>query len=100
MPEYLIKKSKKVFQLNINVKPSSKIQKIREDGEFLTIFLKSKPIQNRANKELLKLLKNKLKGEGINQIQITSGLKSSDKTIGFVFLEDKDIEIILQKLLM
>lgn len=99
MSEFLKKKSEKVFLLHVNVKPNSKIQEISSDGESLTISLKSKPIQNRANKELLKIFKSKLKGENLHQLQITSGLKSSNKILELVFLEDKDIEIILQKLL-
>jgi len=77
----------KVLTLRIQVKPNSKIQKIIDNKEFLTILLKSKPIQNRANRELIKLLKSKFKG-ALERIQITSGLKSSDKIIELVFLKD------------
>ena len=48
--------------------------------DFLTISLCSKPIQNKANKELLNLIKKKLKISS-SKIQIISGTKSSNKTI-------------------
>jgi len=99
MLEFLSKKSEKVFLVRLNVKPNSKVQKIAEDDEFLTIYLKSKPIQNKANKELLKLLKNRLKGLDLNKIQIISGLKSSNKTIELVFLGDQDENTLYQKII-
>ena len=54
---FIEKKSEITFLLHINVKPNSKKQKIIDNSECLTIFLRSKPIQNRANKELISLLK-------------------------------------------
>ena len=99
MSESLTKKSEKVFNLRVNVKPNSKLQKIIENDEFLTIYLKSKPIQNKANKELLKLLKNKLRGLSINNIKIISGFKSSNKVIEVEFLGDFDENVLYQKII-
>jgi len=98
MSKYISKKTEIAFLLRVNVKPNSKIQTIDEDDEFLTISLKSKPIQNRANKELLKLLKSKLKGLNIEEIRIISGLKSSTKRIELVFSKDIEDKIIIQRL--
>ena len=99
MSESLSKKSEKVFLLRVHVKPNSKMQRIIKDDEFLTISLKSKPIQNRANKELLKLLKLKLKRENLNKIQIISGLKSTNKTLELVFRDEIDEKILFQKII-
>ncbi len=77
---YFEKKSEKKYLIKLYIKPNSKNQKIVDDGEFLTIFLNSKPIQNKANKELINFLKKKLEISS-NKIQIISGLKSSNKII-------------------
>lgn len=90
---YLQKKSESEYLIKINVKPNSKTQKIVDDGEFLTIFINSKPIQNKANKELIHLIKKRLKISS-NQIHIISGLKSSEKIILINFsvnMEEKNI---------
>ncbi|KKN47043.1 hypothetical protein LCGC14_0666910 [marine sediment metagenome] len=90
---YLQKKSETEYLIKINVKPNSKTQKIVDDGEFLTIFINSKPIQNKANKELIHLIKKRLKISS-NQIHIISGLKSSEKIILINFsvnMEEKNI---------
>ncbi|MHA1273948.1 MAG: DUF167 domain-containing protein [Promethearchaeota archaeon] len=84
--------------LNIFVKPNSKKQKISYDGEFLLISLVSKAIQNKANKELIKLLKNKL-NISANQIRIISGLKKSNKKIKIDFLKNINKKDVLKKLL-
>ena len=90
---YLEKKSETNYLIKLNVKPNSKKQKIVDNGGFLTIYLHSKPIQNKANKELINLLKKKLSVSS-NQIQIISGLKSSNKIIQIIFSFDiKEREI-------
>ena len=83
---YLQKHSDLVFLLRVNVKPNSKNQNTVERNDFLSISLKSKPVHNKANKELINLIKKKLKISS-NQIQIISGLKTSDKVIKITFLE-------------
>ena len=48
------------FILRINVKPNSRKQKIlktSEQDDYLTVLLRSKPLQNKANIELLNLIK-------------------------------------------
>ena len=57
------------YLVHVNVKPNSKMQAIIENDEFLTISVKSKAIKNKANKELINLIKKKLEISP-NQIQI------------------------------
>ena len=85
--------------VHAKVKPNSKKQDVINNGEFLTILVRSKAIQNKANKELVDLLKRKLKISS-NQIQIISGLKSSNKLIQINFLDDVEEREIYNKLLL
>ncbi|MHA1148424.1 MAG: DUF167 domain-containing protein [Promethearchaeota archaeon] len=90
---YLQKISDDHYKIKVFVKPNSKIQSIACDQDFLTIHLKAKPIQNKANKELLNLLKKALKISS-NQINIVSGHKSSDKILEIYFGNDiKELDI-------
>ena len=91
--KFLKKQSDFEFLLKVNVKTNAKIQKITKSNDFLTISLNSKPLHNKANKELINLLKKKLKISS-NQIQIISGSKSKEKLIKISFLEkieDKEL---------
>ena len=87
------------YVVHAKVKPNSKKQDVINNGEFLTILVRSKAIQNKANKELVDLLKRKLKISS-NQIQIISGLKSSNKLIQINFLDDVEEREIYNKLLL
>ena len=95
---FLQKKSELEYIIQIKVKTNSKTQKIVDDGEFLTIFLNSKPVQNKANKELVHLIKKRLKISS-NQIHIISGLKSSGKVILIRFLKKLEENCIKNKLI-
>lgn len=86
------------FIIKLNVKTNCKTQKVIIYDDFLTILLKSKPIQNKANKELLNLLKMKLNVSS-NQIKIISGSKKPDKIIRLNFSENTEEREILGKLL-
>ena len=86
------------FFLRVNVKPNSKKQDILIDGDFLIIKIRSKALQNKANKELLNLLKTKLKLPS-NHIQLISGLKSTKKVFKLGFSTEIDEEAIIEKLL-
>lgn len=84
---FLKKKSENTYLIYLNVKPNSKYQKILEnyeDNEYLTVLVRSKATQNKANKELINLLKNKL-NISTNQIEMSSGIKSQRKIIRIVF---------------
>lgn len=95
--EFLEKPSKNTFILHLYVKPNSRKQEIIHDSELLTIFVRSKAIQNRANKELITLLKNKLKIPS-DHIQIISGLKSPRKMVRISNLEKMSKTELIKKL--
>ncbi len=95
---FLNKKSDLVFLLKVHVKTNSKIQKIVKNNDYLTISLNSKPVQNKANKELINLIKKKL-GISSNQIQIISGLKTTNKLIKITFLKKTEEEELIKQLI-
>lgn len=67
--------------LTVKVKPNSKQQKIEHqlDGS-LTVYLKSPPVDGKANKELIKLLSDRFDIPK-SQITIKSGLSSKNKLV-------------------
>ena len=88
------------FLLKINVKTNSKEKKVvynQNTDSWITIYLISKPIKNKANKELFRLLSKKL-NVSTNQIQIIAGLKNENKTIRITFNEDISKSKLLEKL--
>ena len=89
MTKYIEKKSNNSFLLHIKVKPNSRKQEIIKDEEQLIIRVRSKALQNKANKELLGLLRRKLKVPS-DHLKILTGLKSSNKIVEIVFNEDLD----------
>lgn len=69
------------MQKKVKVKPNSKLQKIEEQADgSLTIYLKSPPINGKANEELLKILAEKFDVPK-SYIRIKSGLSSRQKVI-------------------
>ncbi len=95
---FLERRSNDTFILNLNIKPNSIKQKFNDDGDYLTIYLRSKPVLNKANKELINLLKKKLK-ISTNQIHIISGSKSINKLIALTFFKEIDEKEILKRIL-
>ena len=85
------------FILRINVKPNSKMQDLIENDKFLTVYVRSKVIKNKANKELINLLKTKLEVAS-NQIKIVSGLKSTNKVVQLNFPEKQKNQLLINKL--
>jgi uncharacterized protein YggU (UPF0235/DUF167 family) len=85
------------YVVHVKVKPNSKKQVIIDNEEFLTILVRSKAMQNKANIELINLIKKRLEISS-NQIQIISGLKSSNKIIQINFLKDVEEQEIYDKL--
>ncbi len=86
--------------LKIRVKTNVKLQKISYNqltDSWISINLKSKPVKNKANKELIKLLSKKL-NIATNQIQIIAGPKNANKTIQIRFYEDISKPKIVEKL--
>jgi len=86
------------FLLHAYIKPNSKSQTIINDLNNITISLRSKPIKNKANKELINLIKKRLKLTS-DQIQIVSGLKSSKKIIKLMFKKKMSSQDIIAKLI-
>jgi uncharacterized protein YggU (UPF0235/DUF167 family) len=82
----------------VKVKPSSKKQDIIDNDEFLTILVRSKPTQNKANNEVIYLIKKKLEISS-NQIRIIYGLRSSNKIIQIDFLKGIEEREIHDKLI-
>ena len=72
---------KRLCKKKVKVKPNSKQQKIEEqpDGS-LTVYLKSPPVDGKANQELIKLLAEKFDLPK-SHIRIKSGLSSRQKLI-------------------
>lgn len=69
------------MKIRVNVKPNSKQQKIEESADgTLIIWLKSPPVDGKANQELIKVLAKKY-GVAKSQITIESGLTSKNKII-------------------
>ena len=97
MSPFIEKNTHDTYLLYVFVKPNSKTQTIVNDENKLIISLRSKPIQNKANRELINLLKKKLQ-LSTDQIELVSGSKGSDKIIRCNFLEDIDEASVIKRL--
>ncbi|MHA2048809.1 MAG: DUF167 domain-containing protein [Promethearchaeota archaeon] len=93
-----MKESDLTFLLYVKIKPNARIQKCSSDGDSLTISIRSKPIQNKANKELINLLKKKLEISA-NQITILSGKKNPKKILQLQFIERRETHEVINDLL-
>lgn len=83
-------------QIRVKVKPGSKVEKIFfDDQEILNIAIKERPIEGKANKEVIKKL-SKILSIAVRDIELKSGQKSKIKT--FVILNEITIEEINNKL--
>jgi uncharacterized protein (TIGR00251 family) len=98
MTNFLEKRTNNSFFLRVNVKPNSKKQDIFINGDFLTIQVRSKALQNKANKEVLNLLRKKLNVSS-NQLHIVLGSKNTNKTIQILFSTEIDEKEIIKRLL-
>ncbi|WP_026732186.1 DUF167 domain-containing protein [Fischerella sp. PCC 9605] len=69
------------MQKKVKVKPNSKVQKIEEvaDGSLI-VYLKSPPVDGKANEELIQVLAEKFDVPK-SRIRIKSGLSSRNKLI-------------------
>jgi uncharacterized protein (TIGR00251 family) len=86
------------YIIRLKVKPNSKYQSIINDKGNLKVFLKSKPVRNKANIELINLIKKNLH-LSLNQVVIVSGLKSDYKMIKISFFEKIEEQELLNRLL-
>lgn len=94
-------KSEFVCIISIRLKPNSNrqfIAKPSKNDEQILISIRSEARKNKANSELLNLVKKKLK-VSISQLQIISGTKNPNKRIKVTFSESHQKEEILNKLL-
>ncbi len=67
--------------LSVKVKPNSKKPRIEETGEgSLTVYLKSPPLEGKANEELLARLAERY-GVPKSRVRIKSGLSSKTKLV-------------------
>ena len=92
--EFLEFKENHICLLRIKVKTNSRKQGIyllSEADSQLVVNLKSEPVKNKANKELINLIRKRLDITS-TQINIVSGLKKSSKTLEIKFNERIDRE--------
>ncbi|RAM50463.1 DUF167 domain-containing protein [Mastigocladus laminosus UU774] len=69
------------MQIKVKVKPNSKFQKIEETSDgSLNIYLKSPPVDGKANEELIKVLSEKF-DVAKSRIRIKSGVSSRQKLV-------------------
>ncbi|MBF1991669.1 DUF167 domain-containing protein [Fischerella thermalis] len=69
------------MQIKVKVKPNSKMQKIEEAADrSLIVYLKSPPVDGKANEELIKVLSENFHVPQ-SRIIIKSGLSSRQKLI-------------------
>jgi len=95
--DFLEIKANNVYLLRVKVKTNSTQQEIMswtDTDAWLSIKLKSKPVNNKANKELINLIKKRI-NVNINQIHIISGVKNTNKVLEIKFSSNVDrIELI------
>ena len=88
--EFIEFKENYICLLRIRVKPDSRAQGIylpSKTDYWLVVNLKSKPVKNKANKELINLIRKRLDIPS-TQIKIISGLKKSSKILEIKLNED------------
>ena len=88
---------KYTFKLHIDVKTNSKRQEIINVENYLIVHVRAKPIKNKANNELIFLLKDRLKIAS-NQIEIISGRKSKNKVVQITFQEEEGNQLLIDRL--
>ena len=83
-----------IIKLDIYVHPLSNTQKIIFTDDKLHIHINEAPEKNKANKAVLKVLKNTFN----TQIAITKGLSNRHKQVAITGKDAKDIKDILNSL--
>ncbi|MFX1390884.1 MAG: DUF167 domain-containing protein [Promethearchaeota archaeon] len=86
------------YIIRLKIKPNSKFQSVINDNGNLKVSLKSKPVRNKANIELINLIRKNLH-VSLNQVEIVSGLKSEYKMIKINFFEKLEEQELLNRLL-
>jgi uncharacterized protein (TIGR00251 family) len=93
-------KEENTYLLRVIIKANSIKQEIlpcSEEDSWLSIKLKSKPVKNKANKELINLMKHRMNISS-NQVRIVSGLKKTNKILEIKFNENIEIQELVKKL--
>jgi uncharacterized protein YggU (UPF0235/DUF167 family) len=91
------KKNEYEFLLYLSVKPNSREQSIELSDDSIIVHVQSKPVQNRANKEIINILRKKLR-ISTDQIKFLSGLTKNDKIINLIFREKMSEQEVIKKL--
>ena len=82
------------MNLEVHVIPGARKQEIRREGSLLKVRLLSRPIEGRANEELIALLANKL-GLKKREIAIMMGEKDRRKVVSLP-LTDEQVRALLE----
>lgn len=96
MIDEIIKKTEKGILIDIEVTTNAKkneIGKINEWRKRLEVRIKEHPIEGKANKAILKFLKEIFKTD----VEISSGTTSSQKTVLILCATKEDVVNILKK---
>lgn len=65
------------MKISVFVKTNAKENKIEKNNDSLKVWLKSLPVENKANEELVKLLKKNYKAD----VKILKGFSSKNKLV-------------------
>jgi uncharacterized protein len=68
------------MRITVKVKTNSKKQEIIQEDNSYKVFLKSQPIEGKANEELIKLLSKHFK----KKVKIVSGLRGKEKIVELI----------------
>ena len=82
------------MNLEVHVIPGARKQEIRREGSLLKVRLLSRPIEGRANEELIALLANKL-GLKKREIAIMMGERDRRKVVSLP-LTDEQVRVLLE----
>jgi uncharacterized protein len=71
------------MQINVKVIPGAKKNLLKEENASYKVYLTAPPVEGKANKALIEFLAEYFKVKK-NQIEITKGLKSRNKTVNIL----------------
>ncbi|MFP4391313.1 MAG: DUF167 domain-containing protein [Desulfohalobiaceae bacterium] len=94
LPEYVVRKDHSCYKLKLWVQPGAKETTLA--GVYqgrLKVKISSKPVQNKANQELLGFLAARLRLKK-NMLALESGQGSRKKVVSLLIMEEPDWEIL------
>ncbi len=71
------------MKIQVKVKPGSKNEEVTQKGNILIVTTKEPPKEDRANRQVIKLLAKHFKVPQ-NQVKLVSGFKKRDKIVEIV----------------